>query len=142
MKFIFILLSSILTVSSAFCQIRSAEGYKAQSRHLKTAGLILVGVGGGLTLAGTALIVGDKSNLDYNNDKLSARSEAGVWLIAAGITSALGSIPLFVVSRVMHKKASRILRASSFLEIQKVLAPEISGIPLQPFPAVGVKISL
>lgn len=142
MKNYFTFLLAILFVTCSFCQKKSVEEYKAESRHLKTGGFILVGAGGAFTLTGLVLIIGDKSNADYNNNTLSSRSQAGVLLIAAGIVSELGSIPFFVVSRAIHKKASRIMRASTFIEIEKDVAPACNVIHLQPFPSLGVKISL
>ncbi len=142
MKKTLVLIAILSFAKTSFCQRELAEEYKAKSRHFRTGGIILVSVGGAMALTGTALILGDQSNEYYNDDKLSARTQAGLILIAAGITAELGSIPLFVVSGVMHKKASRILRASTFLELEKVPPQSTTGFALLPFPALCVKINL
>jgi len=131
----------MLFAITSFCQKRSAEEYMAKSRHLRTGGIILLTGGAGLAVAGTVLILGDKSNLEYNSSNtLSSRTTTGLILIAAGTASSLGSIPLFVASRAMHKKASRIMRASTYLNIEQVPDLNMMGMHLQPFPAAGIKL--
>jgi hypothetical protein len=122
--------------------MRISDEYMVKSQHLKTAGWILLGSGIGMTAGGIILIASGNNNNNYNynyDNSLSSQQVAGVVLLYFGVLSSLGSIPLFVVSRVMYKRA---MRASAFLEMEKVPAKIISGVPLQPFPALGIKINL
>ena len=130
-----------LLSANAFCQQRSAEEYNIKSRHLRNAGLVLVSAGGTLTIEGNALIAGDHNNINSNNT-LSSQTAGGVLLVTLGVASILGSIPLFIVSGAMHKKAARITRGAAFLEMEKVPSASVTGIHLQPFPALGIRIVL
>jgi hypothetical protein len=75
----------------------------------------------------------------YNDNTITTKQAVGAVLVSVGMLSSLGSIPLFVVSRVMYKKA---MSASAFLGVEKTPPSRISGIPIQPFPALGLKVSL
>jgi hypothetical protein len=125
-------------------RMRVSDEYMIKSQHLKTAAWILLGSGIGMTAGGIILIASDNhtynnNNNYYDDNTLTGQQLAGAVLVYIGVLSSLGSIPLFVVSRVMYKRA---MRASAFLEMEKVPPAGISGMPLQPFPALGIKISL
>lgn len=136
--------------ATSFCQrmkpserMRISDDYLTKSQHLKTAAWIMLGGGLGFTAGGVILIASDShtynNNNYYNDNALTTQQIVGAVFVYIGVLSSLGSIPLFVVSRVMYKKA---MRASAFLEIEKVQPSGVSAIPLQPFPALGVKINL
>ena len=113
-----------------------------KSQHLKTTGWILLGSGVGMMTVGIVLIANDVNNTSNNynnNDDVSGKALTGAILFSAGFVASIGSIPLLVIGGVMHKKA---MRASAFLNVEKVPDSRISGIPLQPFPALGVRINL
>ena len=95
-----------------------------------------------MTAGGIILIASDNhtyNNGYYDDNTLTAQQVVGVVLLYAGVLSSLGSIPLFIVSRAMYKRAIRVF---SFLQMEKVPPIQISGIPVQPYPALGIKISL
>jgi hypothetical protein len=145
-KIIFCIILISCSVTS-FCQrlkpqerMRISDEYMVKSQHLKTAAWILLGSGIGMTAGGIILIASDShiNNYSYDNT-LSSQEIAGAVLVYAGVLSSLGSIPLFIVSRVMHKRA---VSASGFLEMEKAPSLGIAGLPVQPFPALGIKINL
>jgi len=138
--------------ASCFCQqryqserMRISDVYMIKSQHLKTAGWILLGSGIGLTGLGVVLFADEGTNAQNNNNynngysTINSQQAAGAVLLYFGVLSSLGSIPLFIVSRVMYKRA---IRYSASLEMEKTIPMQISGIPVQPFPALGFKISL
>jgi len=143
-----ILVSLSLT---SFCQrmkpserMRISDDYMLKSQHLKTAAWIMLGGGLAAMAGGIVLIASDRHTYDNNNgyyddNTITTQQAVGAVLVYVGVLSSLGSIPLFVVSRAMYKRA---MRASAFLEMEKVPSLVSTGIPLQPFPAVGLKISL
>jgi hypothetical protein len=149
-----IIAGSILIFISASCvcqhsyqseRMRVSDVYMIKSQHLKTAGWILLGSGIGLTAAGVVLFAegtNAQNNNNYNNNgysTINSQQAAGAVLLYFGVLSSLGSIPLFIVSRVMYKRA---IRYSASLEMEKTLPVQISGIPVQPFPALNIKITL
>jgi hypothetical protein len=122
---------------------RISDDYMIKSQHLKTTAWVMLGGGLALTAGGIILIATDSHTTDnngyYDDNSLTTQQVVGAVLVYAGVLSSLGSIPLFIVSRAMYKRA---IRVSSFLQMEKVPPVQISGIPIQPFPALGVKISL
>jgi len=123
---------------------RVYDDYMAKSHRLKTAGWILLGSGVGMLTAGVILIASDpntynNNNNYYNNNSLTTQQTVGAIFVYVGTLCSLGSIPLLVVGGVMHKKA---MAASAFLEMEKVPGAKLTGIPLQPFPALGFRINL
>jgi hypothetical protein len=140
----------LMTVSvTSFCQhtkpaerMRISDDYMIKSQHLKTIAWVMLGGGLAMTAGGVILIATDShtnNNNNYNDNTLTTQQVVGVVLVYAGVFSSLGSIPLFIVSRAMYKRA---IRVSGFLQMEKVLPIHLSGIPVQPFPALGVKIGL
>ncbi len=149
MKKNFVCILLILLSATGFCQrmkpserMRISDEYMLKSQHLKTAGWILLGGGLAMTAGGIILIATDNNtnnNNYYGNNTLSTQQVVGAVLVYVGVLSSLGSIPFFIVSRAMHKRAMRL---SALFEIEKTPPVHISGIPIQPFPALGIKISL
>ncbi len=147
MKKIFACFLATLLFTTCFSQRRAYESksydyYMIKSQHLKTTGWILLGSGVGMMTVGIVLIANDVNNTSNNynnNDDVSGKALTGAILFSAGFVASIGSIPLLVIGGVMHKKA---MRASAFLNVEKVPDSRISGIPLQPFPALGVRINL
>jgi len=148
-----IIAGTILIFMSASClcqryqseRMRISDVYMIKSQHLKTAGWILLGSGIGLTGLGVVLFAegtNAQNNNNYNNNgysTINSQQAAGAVLLYFGVLSLLGSIPLFIVSRAMYKRA---IRYSASLEMEKTIPVQISGIPVQSFPALNFKISL
>lgn len=142
----FILISLSAT---SFCQrmkpserMRISDDYMIKSQHLRTTAWVMLGGGLAMTAGGIVLIATDNNtnnNGYYSDNTLTTQQVVGVVLVYAGVLSSLGSIPLFIVSRVMYKRA---IRVSGFLQMEKVPPVQISGIPVQAFPALGIKIGL
>jgi hypothetical protein len=148
MKSILALFLAMFLFTAGFGQRRSYENrhrgsyddYMSKSIRLKTTGWVLLGAGVGMIAGGVVLIASDSHTNDPNYDgTLTTQQTIGAVLVTAGIISSLGSIPLLVIGGVMHKKA---MRANAFLNMEKVPGVKITGIPLQSFPAIGLKINL
>jgi hypothetical protein len=148
MKSIFLFLLTIAIFSNTFAQRRyyqpqqkTYDDYMAKSRRFKTTGWILLGAGVGLMVGGIVLMDRGLNENDngYYGDEGNSTLLTGELLVTGGTLSACGSIPFLVIGGILHKKA---MRASAFLEMEKVPNKMQTGIPLQPFPAVGVHIGL
>ncbi|HVM89733.1 MAG TPA: hypothetical protein VMT76_16205 [Puia sp.] len=121
-------------------RIHTYDDYMEKSRKLKTAGFIMLGSGVGMLTGGIILFSeGTKEYNDNNQVDVNSKQVAGLVLIYAGTLCSLGSIPLLVVGSHFHKKA---MRANAFLEMEKVPAVKITGVPIQPYPALGLKLNL
>ncbi|MBS1949146.1 MAG: hypothetical protein JST47_15405 [Bacteroidetes bacterium] len=149
MKSAFALFLAVLFFASCFAQRRSNDNnyrrgtyddYMAKSRRLMTPGFILLGSGAAM-LTGGIILFAQGTNEYNNSDQSSINSKqiVGYVLICTGTICTLGSIPLIVIGSHMHRKA---MRANAILEMEKVPGEKITGIPLRPYPALGLAINL
>ena len=127
-------------------EARTYDYYMIKSQHLKTAGWILLGAGAGMFVGGVILFTqgtnevnNNNNNYYYDNNSANSKITGGALLITGGVLCSVGSIPLLVIGGIMHKKA---MRASAFLDMERVPNSKWTGISLQPFPALGMRINL
>ncbi len=127
----------LLIVATAFCQHKqTAEAYRFKARKLGTAGWFFAAGGTAMIVAGALLINGDHP---YHRTDIDFQEASGLSLIGNGVICSLGSIPFFITSAVMRKKARK---ASAGLKVEKFSAPYSSRIAVIPYPALSIKINL
>lgn len=117
--------------------------YQQKGKNQKKIGTVLLLSGAGLIatsfiiprgeLTYDGICVGPYCDDHYKNDGL----KAGVF-IAGGI-SALGSIPFFIAS---HKNKKEANAPSVFIKMEKAAVLQQGVIRNQPFPSMGMRISL
>ena len=153
MKKYFLLLCCIVCIIPAFSQPNhdynphrvqhSYDDYMDKSRKLRSIGFVLLGAGLGAATAGIVLIASDLNTYNGNSGTYSQKTTgqivAGALLFYAGISCVIGSIPVFIISGVMHHKA---MQARISISLEGTPAGSMTGIPLHPFPALGLLIAL
>jgi hypothetical protein len=145
MKCFLLFLTVLLLFNSGFSQRMDKYGsndeYMAKSKRLLTEGWISLGAGSGMMIAGIILIAnGEKAMGGYiYGSNLNSEEVVGALVFYGGAICSLGSIPLLIVGHVMRKKA---MRAAAFIHMEQVPDHRLTGMPLQPFPALGIRISL
>lgn len=109
------------------------EEYLKKSRGQKIGAIVMVSIGGLMTLSGIAVGLNDLENLfeESNNAGLT-----GV-LIIGGVATMLGSIGLTVSSHINKKRALSVsFKSEPFHQLQK------STVVNKPIPSINLKISL
>src|SRR5258705_6089932 len=138
------ILSLLLVFAAAtFCQQTAQKhsltktDYLQKSKKQKKVGWILIATGAAVFTASAAIPKGELTGeISYpclcqdvhQNDDIKAA------LGLAGVVSALGSIPLFIASRKNQKRA---MKASAFINMEKMPVLQGAIISNQSFPAVG-----
>ena len=127
MKKIILPLVFLLFAIQSFSQqtvrhLHSRDYYADKSTKLKTAAWVLAGTGAVAFTAGVLIFNNNQNSVDFENALNAAW--AGVGLIVVGGAAIITSIPLFIVSGVMAKRAARlsIKNQRIFLPGQKYLA--------------------
>ncbi|MES1181247.1 MAG: hypothetical protein ABUL44_00475, partial [Flavobacterium sp.] len=110
------------------------DSYLLKSARLQTAGWILVSTGAVLTTAGI-LIINNTNSGNFGNDFNNAIG--GFVCYVFGIAAISTSIPLFIVSGVMKRKAAKL----SFNN-QRILMPVQNGFVARFQPALTLSIRL
>ncbi len=91
---------------SSFSQVPTSADYLTKSRHQRTAAWIMLGGGVALTTLGVAATA--VSTLDYAAGGSTNNNIAGSALAVAGISSLLGSIPMFIFAAHNRQKAMKL----------------------------------
>jgi hypothetical protein len=117
--------------------------YLEKSKKQKKAGSILLAAGAGLIITSFIIPRGELVHDGicigmYCSDKYKNDGIKSAFFIAGGI-SALGSIPLFIISGKNKKKANA---ASVFIDMENTPVLQLTKIRNQSFPAVHLKIGL
>ena len=113
----------------------SPEYFALKSRKYKTTGWVLLSVGSVLGVSGWLI---HKNQKEYTLDQLGegTATEAGsIFLMAAGGTMVLVSVPVFI-SSANYKKKSKSLSVS--FSLQTIHEPYQTGISLDHQPAIGL----
>ncbi len=131
---VFVVKSFGQTTSPAF----SKDYYLKKSKNQKTVGWIMLG--GGVAMTTIGIIIPNTQTNDPNDpfgvDPFSGNEGAAI-VAAAGLVSALGSIPFFISSAKNARKAAMI----SFNN-QKVLFPQQNTFVLKTRPSLTLKLEL
>jgi hypothetical protein len=140
MKKLMLSLTLFITALHSFSQssvpaAKTSDYYLIKSRHQKTAALIMLGGGVGLTALGLA--VSQANTVDYALGNTSNHNTAGTVLSIIGVASALGSIPLFISASHNRHKADLVF------DMQKVPMVPYVACHIAAFqPVLELKIAL
>ncbi|CAN5653256.1 hypothetical protein BH10BAC2_BH10BAC2_00840 [soil metagenome] len=126
-----LLLNSLSAFTQQLSNISLKEELLRKSKNQKTAGWIMLG-GGVALAAGGVLILSDAINNGEDGLSLS-----GPFVSLIGVSSMVGSIPMFAASARNRKKAVGITAGT-----QQIIAPVNGGWAYQYQPALSVKIPL
>ena len=129
-----------LCCAHSFAQQRSIRDSLLQkSKNQKTGAWVLLGGGAALALGGAAVTANSATNalFDVIDNGSGKTSPAGGIMIAAGLASMAGSIPLFIAAGKNREKAFRISAG-----VQQVSMPVKSGWTWQQQPAITLAISI
>ena len=148
MKKVIILTLLLSFATSSFCQQATQKHSLTKTDYLqkskKQQKIAWIFLGGGVAMFAVSAIIpkGELTGeISYpclckdvrENDDIKAA------FMLAGAVSALGSIPFFIAS---GKNKRRAMRASVFIDMEKIPVLQSSGISNQSFPALGVRINL
>ena len=126
MKNLLILSFTMLLTISTFSQQKeqvklTKEYYLDKSKHQKTTGLVFLGVGATMAVAG--ILVGNNEGKS-SSEMYGANFDAGAGLLITGIAAGLGSIPFFVSSSNNAGKAAAMVE----FHPQPVQAPSLHAV--------------
>lgn len=107
---------------------RTRENYLQQSKANKTAGIVFLGGGAALTVAGII-----SSNNSTSNDIIDV---GPLVLTLVGIGGMLVSIPFFIISGNQSAKAAKMSAGIKWERGMPPLHPKISG---NPYPSVALR---
>jgi hypothetical protein len=122
-------------VTSIFSQqeVRNKEYYLKRSHNQKNAGLITLGGGTALVIAG--ILIGNAGSDDAELDN----AMTGGIMVVAGASSIVISIPLLIASARNKRKAEK---ATALFKIESLQSPALTMYPGRSFPALGIQIGL
>jgi hypothetical protein len=128
-----VLFLSVITTVFSQQQIRNKDYYLQKSRNQKNAGLITLGGGTALVIAG--FLVGNSGSDDTELDN----AMAGGIMVVTGAAAIVISIPLIIASGRNKRRAEK---ATVSFQMQPLDSPAISMYAKRPIPAVGIHIGL
>jgi hypothetical protein len=150
MKKVILLFVCIGTMYCSFAQetpsetskpVLTKQEYFQKSKGQRTAAIVLISVGGAITVAGIAVAAGDATedlgNIFDPNAETNKHETLSIALIITGVAAMLGSVGLFVSA---HKNKKRALSVSFINEV----APQFQKgmVFYRSVPSLTLKISL
>jgi len=122
--------------------VLTKDEYLKKSRSQKTGAIVLISVGGAMTIVGTAIAMNDAGNeivgiFDPNYQPNNNNETLSGVLVIGGLAAMLGSIPLFISAHKNKKRAMRI----SFIN-EPALQLQKSMVFYRAVPSIKLKIGL
>jgi len=117
-------------------QALTQADYLEKSKKQKTAAWIATGAGAGLFLVTVVAVAATPAMPTFGDDETES---TGTVPAAIGLAGVATGVYLFIAS---GKNKKRAREASVFLDIEKAPSLKLTAIKSQPYPALGLRLSL